>query len=124
MISKTLSGYGLHLRSGIRFKHLLGASEKVQNTGDFQFIVNLQAPFFVLNDTGVFQQGKMPGNSGDIRSDHSGEFADTSLSLGQLIDNEKAGGMSQRFQDSGPEFEFSLDFRIHFTLQLNGYLAI
>jgi len=114
----------LHLRSGIRFEHILDTAEKSRQTAYPQIIEYLQAPFFVLKDTGVFQQGKMPGNSGDIRTDHSGEFADTFFASGQLIDNEKTGRMSQRFQDSGPVFEFGLDFRIHFTLQLNGYLAI
>jgi len=124
IIERVLLSYGLHLRPGIEFEHVLDTVEKVRYTAYSQIVEYLQAPFFVLKDTGIFKDGKMPGNSGDIRTDHFSELADTSFSSGQLIDNEKVGGMSQGFQDSGPEFKFSLDFRIHFIPPLNGYLVI
>jgi hypothetical protein len=52
-------------------------------------------------------------NSGDIRTDHAGQFANTALFLVEFFDNEQSTRMSHRLENLGPSRQVSLARFIH-----------
>jgi hypothetical protein len=116
LISQKKSSAQFHLLSGVGFQYTLNATEEIQNAGYFELIEDLQAPFFILNDTSILQNGQVFRNGGHVRADHLSQLTDTFLSSGELIHDEKPGRVSHGFDDLGSKLESGLGFGIHFFL--------
>jgi hypothetical protein len=89
------------------------ATEKVQDAGRGQAVVNLDASFVGIDDAGVFQKSQVLGNGGGVGADQVGELADAPFAFSQLVQNKEPGGVGHGLHDSGSGFIFSFGLNVH-----------
>ena len=81
--------------------HTFNASVEGGDAGAFQFVKNLVTTFFAGEDTGVSQHGEVPRYGGHVGVDCFIQITDTEFTLGQSVDNNEPGGVSQSLENIG-----------------------
>jgi hypothetical protein len=92
---------------------LFEASEEVDNTGDLQRVVHLQAALFVFDYARRPQHRQVPGDSRGVGADHGRKLADTVFAMGELIDNKQSGGVGYGLDNAGAGFVAGFGLFVH-----------
>jgi hypothetical protein len=96
---KLLSADGRQMFLGGSFLHLFYAAEKIENAGHLERVPDLHPALFVFDNPRTPQNRQMLGDSGNIGTDHLGQFTNTATLARQLIDYEEPGRVGHRFDD-------------------------
>jgi hypothetical protein len=114
----------LQVFGGVAPEDRLNTAKEIQYTGEAQSVVDLKAPFFIGDDPGVLENGKVFGDGRSIGADHLGQFTDTSFGTREFIYNEKPGRVGHGLDDFGAGFEKRQSFAVQIASALLSCLAI
>jgi hypothetical protein len=85
------------------FQRVNAIPERVE-TVNLESAVGFEALLVGLYDPALVEQGHVSGGGGLIDTSEAGEFGDTHVALGEGVDDEKPGWMTEGFADLGARF--------------------
>jgi hypothetical protein len=108
-----MSGQDVQLFTSASLEHGVDTGKHLEDAGHSQRVKHLSAAFLVGNHPSLLQNREMSRNSGEVNPYHFRKVVDAPLLVRQLFNDEEPGGVSHRFNDRRPRFQFRLCSFVH-----------